>query len=167
MDITPPIGFRMSGYFYERFSTAIHNPLQAKVIVFQQGHSRFAWAFCDLVGVPAKTSALARDAAEAMTGIPSANILIAATHTHTGPLYFGPLRDFFHAQAVERTTVDEREPTDYAAELADKLAGAITIAAEDAAQTEVFVNVVPQDGLSFNRRYVMKDGSVATNPGKL
>src|SRR6476646_3100232 len=47
-DITPPVGYRLAGYFYERRSSAAHDPLQAKAIVFRQGDVRFAWVACDL-----------------------------------------------------------------------------------------------------------------------
>jgi hypothetical protein len=167
VDVTPPIGYRLSGYFYERFSTAVHDPLQAKAIVFRQGEQRFAWVFCDLLGVPSTLSSAVRDAAAAKTGISRQNIFIAATHCHTGPLYFGPLRDYFHAQAMQRTGRDEHEAIDYVGELTAKLTELIVAAAADAKPTELSIAVVPQPGLSFNRRYILRDGSVATNPGKL
>ena len=167
VDVTPPIGHRMSGYFYERFSTGVHNPLQAKAIVFRQGDERFAWVFCDLLGVPSTVSSVVRNSAAAETGIPRQNIFIAATHTHTGPLYFGPLRDFFHAQTIKLTGKDEHEATDYARELTGKLTELIAAAAAATKPTELSLAVVPQPGLAFNRRYFLKDGSVATNPGKL
>ena len=47
-DITPPVGYRLAGYFYERRSTATHDPLQAKANVFRQGDTSFAWVVCDL-----------------------------------------------------------------------------------------------------------------------
>src|SRR5579859_5476179 len=50
IDITPPVGYRMAGYFDERLSTGIHDPLKAKALVLQQGTQRFALVFCDLVG---------------------------------------------------------------------------------------------------------------------
>ena len=50
-DITPPVGWRMSGYFYERLSTGIHDPLQAKAIVLRHGDDRAALVFCDLIGI--------------------------------------------------------------------------------------------------------------------
>ena len=37
VDITPPIPFRMHGYFYERLSTGMKDPLHARAIVFQAG----------------------------------------------------------------------------------------------------------------------------------
>lgn len=166
VDVTPLVGSRLSGYFYERFSTAVHDSLQAKAIVFRQGEQQFAWVFCDLVGVPSTLSSAVRDAAAAQTGIARQNIFIAATHCHTGPLYFGPLRDYFHAQAIRRTGGDEHETIDYVAELTVKLTELIVAAAAEAKPTELAIAVAAQPGLSFNRRYFLKDGSVATNPGK-
>ena len=95
-EITPPVGWRMSGYFHQRPSTGTHDPLQAKVIVLRQGSRRAALVFCDLIGVPLDLSRRARLLAEQQTRIPAPNILIAATHSHTGPLYFGTLREEFH-----------------------------------------------------------------------
>jgi len=37
IDITPPAGHLMAGYFDERRATGVHDPLQAKAIVIQQG----------------------------------------------------------------------------------------------------------------------------------
>src|SRR5437588_12200758 len=59
-DITPPVGWRMSGYFYERLSTNIHDPLQAKALVFQQGGEKAALVCCDLIGVSHHLSARVR-----------------------------------------------------------------------------------------------------------
>lgn len=50
-DITPPIGYRMSGYFSERPSTGTHDPLQAKAIVWRQGDEQAALVVCDLCEV--------------------------------------------------------------------------------------------------------------------
>lgn len=167
IDVTPPIGHRMSGYFYERFSTGTHDPLQAKAIVLEQGGERFAWVFCDMVGVPSHVTSPARTAAAKATGIPRENIFIAGTHSHTGPLYFSPMRDYYHKQAIAQQGSDPHEAVDYAAELTKKTASVIVAAAAAAAPAELAAGAAQQEGLAFNRRYLMKDGSVRTNPGKL
>lgn len=167
VDVTPPIGHRMSGYFYERFSTGTHNPLHAKAIVLEQGDQRFAWVFCDMVGVPSHVTGPARTKAAEATGIPRENIFIAGTHSHTGPLYFGPLRNFFHENAVAKQGSDPHEAVDYSADLSAKLVSVINEAASAAAPATLAAGAAQQEGLAFNRRYVMKDGSVRTNPGKL
>jgi len=56
VDITPPVGYRMSGYFRERASTGTHDPLKAKVVVLRQGDCRAALVFCDLIGLPFELS---------------------------------------------------------------------------------------------------------------
>ena len=36
-DITPPQGFPMAGYYHERLAEGVHDPLQAKAVVFRTG----------------------------------------------------------------------------------------------------------------------------------
>src|SRR5688500_8688190 len=69
VDITPPVPWRMSGYFYERVSTGVKDPLQAKAIVLKQGDVTAALVFCDLVGVPRTVSDRIRRSVHEATGI--------------------------------------------------------------------------------------------------
>ncbi len=108
-DITPPIGYRMSGYFSERPSTGTHDPLQAKAIVWRQGDEQAALVVCDLCEVYAAVTEPARTRVQQKTGIPASHILIAATHSHTGPLYFNALREHFHNKAVAKGGSDPCE----------------------------------------------------------
>src|SRR6516165_1686221 len=70
VEITPPKGYRMAGYYAERLNTGTHDPLNAKAIVFRQGDRRVALVFCDLVGIPAEVSRRARERAAKEVGIP-------------------------------------------------------------------------------------------------
>lgn len=151
-DITPPVGFRMSGYFYERSSTGTHDPLRAKAIVWQQGEVRFAWVFCDMLGITSEVTNVARTKAAEATGIPRENIFIAAIHSHTGPLLFGPLKDYFHEAAVKKNGSDPLEFAEYAAELPKKLVAAVQKAAAEMAPVDVSAGMCLQPGLAFNRR---------------
>src|ERR1700759_1844872 len=81
VDITAPIPFRMHGYFYERLSTGIKDPLHARAIVFQQGKETAALVFCDLVGIPFAVTSPARKKASEATGIPVDHISVTGTHT--------------------------------------------------------------------------------------
>ena len=167
VDITPPLGYRMSGYFRERLSTGVKNPLKAKALVLRQGGVRAAVVCCDIIGLAPAVSARARQAAAKATGIPAENILLAATHSHTGPLYFGALRKHFHDTAVAETGSDPRETVDYPALLAERIAAAIKEASADTRPVRLEAATAEQQGLSFNRRFHMKDGSVRFNPGVL
>jgi hypothetical protein len=167
VDITPPAGYRMSGYFYERLNTGTHDPLQAKALVLRQGEGLAALVFCDLIGLSRDVSGRARALAAKKTGIPVEHILIAATHSHTGPLYTGALRNYFHDQAVAARGEDPHEKIDYPSSLVEKLAEAIGRAKENARPVRLRAGMTRQEGLSFNRRFHMKNGIVQFNPGKL
>jgi neutral ceramidase len=166
-DITPPVPWRMSGYFYERVSTGVKDPLHAKAIVFQQGDVSAALVFCDVIGIPRNVSQKAREQASQATGIPVENISVAATHSHTGPLYYGPMRDFFHRRAVERHGNDPSESVDYPAELVEQIVAAVVQAKSGLQPVALSAGFVREDRLAFNRRFHMKNGTVQFNPGQL
>jgi neutral ceramidase len=167
VDITPPVGYRMAGYFNERLATGIHDPLHAKALVLQQGAQQLALVSCDLVGVSLSQTTNARAQASAKTGIPLTNIVICATHSHTGPLFDGPLREYLHEAAIKKQGADPQEKVDYPAFLIEQVVKAIAAAHANLRPTELQAGIVKQEGLSFNRRYWMKDGKVVFNPGYL
>jgi len=166
-DITPPIGYRMSGYFHERLSTGVSNPLQAKALVLEQGGERLALVACDIIGIPREVSDRARKDAAKQTGIPVGSILIHATHSHTGPLYWGALRNYLHEKAVEKHGSDPCEKEDYPGALVIKIVQVIQQAKSSMRQMRIEAGVAEQQGLAFNRRFHMKDGTVRFNPGVL
>jgi len=167
IDITPPVPYRMSGYFNERLSTGTSNPLHAKAIVLRQGKERAALVFCDIIGLSLDVSSRVRRQVAEQTGIPAGNILIAATHSHTGPLYFGALRKYLHNMAVAEQGSDPYEKVDYSSELAAKIVRVITQADAAAKPIRLKAGAAEQQGLSFNRRFHMKNGTVRFNPGVL
>lgn len=167
VDITPTRPYRMSGYFNERISTGTKDPLHAKVIVLQQGEVRAALVMCDLIGIDGEIGLAARKLAESKTQIPWQNIIITATHSHTGPLHFGVLRDFFHQQAVAAHGSDPHEELDYPAFLQEQIATAVHRAQQSAKPASMSVGIAEETRLSFNRRFHMKDGTVRFNPGAL
>lgn len=167
IDITPPVGHRMAGYFDERLATGIHDPLHAKAIVLQQGDKRIAMVFCDLVGISLHVSTNARARASAITGIPVTSILISATHSHTGPLFDDTRRKYFHELALTNLGEDPQEKIYYPDVLVKKLVKVIAEAQSKLQPSEVAVGIGKQEGLAFNRRFHMKNGKVAFNPGQL
>jgi len=167
VEITPPLGYRMAGYFAERLNTGTHDPLFAKALVFRQGDRTAALVFCDLVGVPRAVATRARERASAATGIPVANIAVAATHSHTGPLYFGGMHTHLHGKAIAAEGRDVREALDYPAQLVDRVAQAVDTAWKALAPVKLEAGTARETRLAFNRRFHMKDGSVRFNPGAL
>src|SRR5688572_75746 len=146
VDITPPVGYRLGGYFKDRFAKEIRDPLHAKALVFAQGDTRAALVLCDLVGVPGWIADRAREQAQSRTGIPAANIGIAGTHTHTGPF-------------LPRTP----HPDAYLSALVDRMADAVVQAHASLRPATLRARSVPQSPqVSFNRRHLFKDGKIRT-----
>src|SRR4051812_842690 len=166
-EITPPVGHRMAGYFDERLATGVHDPLKAKALVLKQGDERVALVFCDLVGLSLNVTTNARALASAKTGIPVSHIMICATHSHTGPLFDDVRRHYFHEAAMAKYGKDPREQIYYPKFLAERLVKVISEAQSKLRPAELDAGITKQENLTFNRRYWMKNGKVAFNPGQL
>ena len=82
VEITPPIGFPMGGYAARSGpSTGIHDPLYATALLLKTDEVTVAIISCDLLSFPSeRVVSLARDRRLAD------HVLIAATHTHSGPI---------------------------------------------------------------------------------
>ncbi len=92
-DITPPTGFPMAGYYYERLAAGTHDPLKAKAIVFVGDKDQAAIVVCDLTGISADLTAEVRLRAAQKTGIPAANIVVSANaFAHGARLRQGSVR---------------------------------------------------------------------------
>jgi hypothetical protein len=165
IEITPPVPYRLDGYFSERLSTGIKDPLKAKALVLQQGGTKTALVVCDLIGLPRSLTDDVRAAAAARTGIPAANIAVTATHTHTGPLFAGERARVFSEQAVAKQGSDPLAAVKYPDMLRERLIE--VVAKANAAVSSATLEFVSgrEDRVSFNRRFHMKDGTVVTNPG--
>ncbi len=87
-EITPDnLGFPLMGYGNRKSNaTGIHDTLWAKALVMRQGD--ISWALCnlDMCYVDAETVAKIRQRVSKQTGLKPEAILIATTHTHSGPL---------------------------------------------------------------------------------
>lgn len=156
-EITPPEGFPMAGYYHERLADGTLDPLQAKAIVFRDGDTSAALVVCDLIGIATDLSREVRQRASDRTGIPADHIVIAATHSHTAPDYMKELFLFLgdDPQAELRAR--------YIESLLDGPAEAIVLAHEAARPAQLHTGAATQmTPVSFNRRFVMRDGSVRT-----
>jgi neutral ceramidase len=165
IDITPPVGYRMDGYFYERLNTGTRDPLKAKAIAFQQGGTRAALVVCDLIGVPQTLTREVRALASARTGIPAGNIAISATHTHTGPLFAGERARLFSERAAEKLGKDPLADVKYPELLRDRLVEVIATASARVSPAAMELVRTEENRVSFNRRFHMADGTVRFNPG--
>ena len=150
IDITPPVGWRLAGGFTERISTNKLSPLMARALVLQQGRERAAIVVCDIGEIEAEFSIRTRQRASQRTGIPPGNILLAATQTPNGALYFGAWRQHLHISAVGRDGRDLHEGVDYAAILAEQIADVIGRASRAAQPVRIEAGRAPEPVLAPN-----------------
>jgi hypothetical protein len=175
-NITPPVGCRRDGNFREIITTGIHDSLYVKALVFEQANEKGALVFCDLTSISLDVSKEARKIASAKTDIPFSNILIAATHAHTAPLYHGIRMNIFNKKSKERNNGrDPHHLVGYKEKLIKKIVDAICEAKRLAKPLNIETGLTWQTGLSFYRRFYMKPGSkslrqpgstVRMNPGR-
>jgi hypothetical protein len=160
VDITPPAGCPMAGYYHARGAEGTHDPLYAKALVFEKDGTRAALVGLDLISTTRETVEEARKLVEKRTGIPGKNVMISATHSHTGPV--------LSTRTSREDAFGGRNQIarEYMTALPGKIADAVGKA--DAARKPARVSFAEgrEDHLAFNRRFHMADGTVGWNPGK-
>ena len=162
VNITPPVGYS----HYRGVSTGVHDSLYAKAIVFGKGDQRFALVVCDLLYMDINVTKMARSLASDKTGIPYLKIMIAATHNHTGPSYNSYIdelnRNLRPASYVAPKTENGEDYPDW---LAQRIAQAVIDANNSSMLVTIETGTGNIGGIAFNRRSVLKDGTVRMNAG--
>ena len=87
-DITPQSNIWMDGMLRAHPAEGVHDALYARALVLCETSDvkqAFALVSVDVCVLDDATCRAVRQSAEARTGIPASHIVIAATHTHSGP----------------------------------------------------------------------------------
>ncbi|HYT94792.1 MAG TPA: hypothetical protein VEL76_39110 [Gemmataceae bacterium] len=166
-DITPPLGGSMPGYFRDRQAIGTLDPLRSKVLYLSQGKESVALVACDLIGVPGPLIGRIRKAVAARMKTPPRHFWIHGTHTHTGGMV--PRAGTFtsDAETIYPDFYAGRVDEKWVGQFVERTAAAIARAAERAAEEKrVTLHEGREATVAHYRRYVMKDGSVRTNPGR-
>lgn len=147
VDITPPVGYLLAGYANRKApSTGVHTPLNAKVLLLDDGSTRAAVVMLDLIWSPGWLTQAIRAALSARVGVPAEHIMVSATHTHGGP--------------------EVREEGPYGELVVEQVAGAAAMAAERLQPTSLGIEVEEVD-FAVNRRLLDSAGvaHMRPNPG--
>lgn len=161
VDITPPKGAPMAGYYTPRVAEGTHDALYVKAIVFEKDGVKAALVACDLVSLPRPISELARQIIQQRTGILPDHVMISATHDHTGPVILTvPSRYNLRGEMLRITE-------GYTDALPGRIAQAVVLANAHLQPAQIRSAIGKEDSLAFNRRYFMNNGTVGWNPPKL
>lgn len=162
VNITPHLGYP----HYRGKSTGANDSLYAKALVLKQGENIVALVVCDLLWVERSLSSSVRLQISERTGIPYSNIIIAGTHTHTGPAYHPNILEL---TGTLRPPFDEDNPSvgkdPYLDNLSVQIATSVIRAYKSLENVQIETGTGEANGISFNRRFIMKDGKVVFNPG--
>ncbi len=163
VDITPPADMPFQVPQRPPFpvivGTGIHDPLHAKAVVFESGGVKAAIVACDLTSIPVHLIAAAREQVARISRVPPENVMITATHTHTGP----NIRPRFYPTAA---SAQMKVATDYLERLPQLIAESVQLAERNLTEARLHAAIGQVPGLAFNRRFLMKDGTVVSNPAK-
>lgn len=148
IEITPPLGTPKQGSNSKTVATSVLDPLYARAAVFERGAERFAILQLDTALIPAAETRRIREKALKDHGFPPDRIMVAATHNHAGP-----------------ALVNEGLPRDeaYITLLVDKCVQVLGSALRARTPAEIASGTAFEFEISFNRRILMRDGTVRTH----
>ncbi len=154
VNITPVLGCGIYGYYIDRNAKGILDELFIRTLAISLGERTLLLFSADLCEVPTPVVERYTAAIEKATGVPANDIMITATHTHTGPfmsvgnLGGRPEEVDRYVDFVESRIVD----------------GAILALADRTASKMGYIVGYAPERVAYIRRYKMKDGSTLTCP---
>ncbi len=155
IDMTPPLGTNLAGYYNERPASGIITPLYINAVAFDDGETRAALITLDLEGMTRRNNTFLRERIAEKNGLDPEAIFIHCSHTHLGPvngIYDDPEKCSYYDHMLIAKTCD-----------------AVTLAFKDLAasgEAKAFIGRSATEGLSFVRIYLMTDGKLCSNPPK-
>ncbi len=152
VNITPPMGIHISGYFVERIADGVLDELEAVALAVGDGKHTAILITMDTLGAGRALLDPVRAEIAERAGVDAESVFIHGTHTHTGP-------------ALGWDTYTDAYVEGYVAFLQSRLADVAVAAVQDMKPAKMGLGVSEAKNVAFIRRYRMKDGSAKTNPG--
>ncbi|MEZ6059265.1 MAG: hypothetical protein R3C19_02775 [Planctomycetaceae bacterium] len=151
IDVTPEtFPVESAGSMGPRVVDAAHDPLNVRCLVLDDGTTTLAFAVCDHCMIPRDIVDAARAIVEREAGIPAANILCSATHTHSG--------------VTLAPTFQSNVETEYCEFLTTKIADGIIEAHRRLRPAKIGWAIGNNPNQVFNRRWHMRSGFSLADP---
>jgi neutral ceramidase len=149
-NITPRTGTSINGNMQDTKIRGIHDETHARCIVLDDGQSRLAIVVSDVCMISREVLDAAKRHASEVTGIPAENMMMSATHTHSG----GTVCALFQSDPDK----------DYVKFLTERIADAVIRANNNLTPARIGWGVGNEPTQVFNRRWKMKPGTPIVNP---
>lgn len=157
VDITPPLGTPMGGYYHHRLADGVIDPLHARCLAISDGECTALVYSIDNLGLRNEIVKDVTEAVSAETGLPAGSIYLHGTHIHTGPC----MRWTDASCNLPSDEIPVREANKVL------IRGCVEVAKKaiaDLAPAKILIGRGEATGISFVRRFKMKDGTIRTNP---
>ena len=151
VDVTPPLGIAINGYFIPRKAEKVLDPLQVNCIALGCGQEKVVLMSIDNLGIAQNLMQPMVTAIAEATDLPMEAIYIHATHSHTA--------------GVITPMLENEENLEYRETAKNKLIESAKLALADLQPAKMGWGIGQAPKVAFVRRFRMKDGSVRTNPG--
>ena len=160
VDMTPPLGSPMAGYFEYREAEGILDPLELNAIAVSDGENTILVVTADILYANEVFATNVRNCIEKRTGVPADHVFLQGLHQHTSvalgaTVQSKSIANSFYDAPYQDVLIRKYEDVCVMA-IADMVDATVGVAQQETAEL-----------ISFIRRYRMKDGSVRTNPGFL
>jgi len=146
IDITPPMGSNLDGYFHRRIAKEIKSRLYIKAIVIEGRGKHIVLAASDVCWTPEQIVNEAKKRIEETCGIPPGAVMISSTHTHTSPVL----------DTVEGLPYSA-DPK-YVREFTDNLVKAVTDAFNSMFEASIYHGKTDAEGFSIYKLCRLKSG---------
>lgn len=153
VEITPPLGITLIGSRGQP-SDAIRDGLFAKAMALSDGATTIAIVSADLLYTPLEEiTNPVRALVHEKTGIPEKNIMVCATHTHSGPEVFTRSKVPTEGR-LDPSQIDQS----YCRVLVSKIADSVLIAHRNMQDVRIGTAMGSLPEVLYNRRPITKDG---------
>ena len=148
-DITPALGYSMPGYFADRLSTGIKEPLRCSAVVFAEDSGvRSVIVSVDAIQIPAAHYLPARQKIAEKLAVDINAVTIHATHIHSG----GPVGDF-----------PVKADKDYCIFLENRIIDSVILASQQLRDVKIGFARDFDNTLAHYRIRALEDGTIRTN----
>ena len=152
VDITPPLGAPVDGYFRDRSAKGVLDPLELNAIALSDGENTVVMIAADMLGINTAEIPVIKKLIFDRLGLKEDQIVLSALHQHTSFMF--------------KHKVAGNLPKGYADVLYAKFGDVAQMAIDDMKDAEISTaEGLTEEPIGFVRRYFLNDGRVATNPG--
>ena len=155
-NINPPLEIAISGYYVPRYAKGFLNDLEVGALTLKAGEKTAIIIAVDSLGINIDYVNKITEAIEEKTGVLKNDILVCASHTHTGP---------YNVPGETSTDTQAKLINDYAEFMCARIVDAAVLSVNDLKDAKMGYSVVKApDRIAYIRRYKMKDGTTMTCP---